>query len=318
MAELESLFRNINNLLEELEQRTLRSPAGPSAAGLAEEAVGRSGESPGDIGATHEEANEITPEAVYRWRVENGRGRLEATSRPVALTLDDLLCVERQKEALLRNTFQFRDGLPANNVLLWGPRGTGKSSMLQALAGRFAGPKLRFVELDKRDLEGMRECLEFLERGPRSIVLCDDLSFAGSTPETRSLKSAMEGSLNGRPKSSLIYVSSNRRRLMPELMSDNLAGRLDESGELHLVEAAEESLSLAERFGLSLAFHAFNQEEYLRIAAHWLRRLGEEQGPEDEQIRRAALRWALANGSRSGRAAYQFACDWAGRVRYES
>ena len=307
MAELESLFRSINHLLEELEQRAL---------GVQDKLSTK--EATKDSAPSEERPAEDRPQGVYRWRVENGQGHLRAAPRVAGVTLEDLLCVDQQKQALLRNTCQFRDGLPANNALLWGPRGTGKSSMLQALAGSFASPELRFVELDKRDLGEVRELFELLERGPRSIVLCDDLSFEGSTAETRSLKSVLEGSLNGRPEGSLVYVSSNRRHLMPEFMSDNQASQLDESGELHLAEASEESLSLAERFGLSLAFHSFSQEEYLRIAGHWLQRLGEEQALDAEPLRLAALRWALAKGSRSGRVAYQFACDWAGRVHYEA
>ncbi|GKW48637.1 ATP-binding protein [Halomonas sp. NCCP-2165] len=231
-----------------------------------------------------------------------------------ALGLDDLLGIERQKLALVDNTRAFLRGLPANHALLWGSRGSGKSSLIRALLNSLAGEGLRLVQVDRHDLAGLPLLVEQLRREPhRFVVYCDDLSFEGSDDAYKALKSVLDGALTGPPENVLLYATSNRRHLLPESMSDNDASRLV-GEELHHGDAVEEKISLSDRFGLWLGFHPFNQDAYLAACCHWVTRLGEAEDWTDE-ARAAAIRFATLRGGRSGRAAWQFANQWVGGRR---
>jgi hypothetical protein len=213
---------------------------------------------------------------------------------------------------LVRNTEQFLAGRPANNVLLTGARGTGKSSLVKALLHEYAERGLRLIEVDKNDLATLPALLVLLETRPEKfIVFCDDLSFEEGEDGYKALKTALDGSLSRRADNVLVYATSNRRHLMPEYMDDNANTTTGRGGEIHAKEAVEEKVSLSDRFGLWLSFYPFDQNEYLAAVENWLTdfRL-----PLDETARHAALNWAQMRGSRSGRTAYQFACDWAGRL----
>ena len=248
---------------------------------------------------------------AFRWR--SGRG-LQPVRHPHRVELDDLLCMEAQKAEIVRNTAQFVAGRSANNVLLWGSRGTGKSTLVKAVLNRFAGDGLRLIEVEKQDLVNLPEIVELLyDRPERFLLYSDDLSFEADDPGYKSLKAALDGSIAAPPENVLIYATSNRRHLLPEYMRENLESRVVD-GEIHHGEGVEEKISLSERFGLWLSFHPFDQEQYLRIVDHWLAKLG---SPTTDvpAIREAALQWALKRGSRSGRVAWQFARDRAGRRR---
>lgn len=248
-----------------------------------------------------------------RWRHDNGRGHLEAVARPHQLRLADIHCVDDQKRELDRNTRQFLAGAPANNVLLWGSRGTGKSSLIKALLHSYAKQHLRLIEVDRTDLAALPDIVARLPAQPwRYIIYCDDLSFEAGDASYKTLKAMLDGSIAAAPEHVLIYATSNRRHLLPERMEENQQARLIGT-EIHHGEGVEEKISLSERFGLWLSFHPFTQDEYLDIAFHWLKRLKTDIS-DPEQIRAEALRWALLRGSRSGRVAYQFARDWAGRT----
>ncbi|MGE0859892.1 MAG: ATP-binding protein [Gammaproteobacteria bacterium] len=260
--------------------------------------------------------DELDDAIAWRWRKSQGRGRLEPIRRFNRVSLADLLHVERQKEALERNTRQFLAGLPANNALLWGPRGTGKSSLVKALLNDYAPQGLRLVEVDRLDLTDLPDIVDRLhDSAGRYIIYCDDLSFDDNDATYRALKTVLDGSVLDTPENIIIYATSNRRHLMPEHQSDNQGARVID-GELHQSEAVEEKISLSERFGLWLSFHPLSQERYLDIADHWLRALGADLA-DAEAARAAALQWALLHGSRSGRAAHQFARDYAGRQALE-
>lgn len=249
---------------------------------------------------------------AWRWRTGGGNARLEPITRFNQITLEDLLHVERQKDALVRNTEQFLAGVPANNALLWGPRGTGKSSLVKALLNDFSAQGLRLIEVDRLDLVDLPEIIDHIEYSERRYVIyCDDLSFDENDATYRALKTVLDGSVLETPDNIVIYATSNRRHLVPERQSDNADTRVGD-GELHHGEAVEEKISLSERFGLWLSFHPLNQERYLDIVEHWLKSLGTSQ-KDQESMRKAALEWALLHGSRSGRTAYQFARDWTGR-----
>jgi len=248
---------------------------------------------------------------AYRWQRHPGGGTLQALAHPHTLRLEDLQGIERQKALLAQNTRQFVAGLPANNALLWGSRGTGKSSLVKALLNRHSEEGLRLIEVERQELVDLPQIVEQLrERSERYLLFCDDLSFEAGDPGYKALKVALDGSLETAPENVLIYATSNRRHLVPEYMSENLEAQVVDT-EVHFGDSIEEKISLSERFGLWLSFYPFNQEEYLHIARYWLQQLGISQF--DEQARAEALRWAQARGSRSGRAAWQFARDWAGR-----
>ncbi len=247
-----------------------------------------------------------------RWQLLQGRGQLVPITHTAAVTLDDLLCIDAEKHAVVQNTVQFLAGLPANNVLLWGARGTGKSSLIKALLTDYAVQGLRVIEVDKAGLAAWPEIAAALHgsRG-RFILFCDDLSFDAGDGSYKTVKAALDGCLTALPENLLVYASSNRRHLLPETMQDNLAAR-HVDGELHPGEAVEEKISLAERFGIWLGFHPFTQEDYLCVTAHWL---GHFKLKLTARLRVEALAFALAHGSRSGRVAWQFAVMAAGRFR---
>jgi predicted AAA+ superfamily ATPase len=248
---------------------------------------------------------------AFRWRRTGGRGHLQALNHPQRLELDDLLCLDRQKAEILRNTRQFLAGRSANNLLLWGSRGTGKSSLIKGVFDAMRHEGLRLIEVDKDDLVDLPDILELIrDRPERFLIFCDDLSFDAGESGYKALKAALEGSISAAPENLLIYATSNRRHLLPELQSENRESRLVD-GEIHPGESVEEKISLSDRFGLWVSFHPFTQDQYLIVVRHWLRRLdAESRGAE---VERAALQWALRRGSRSGRTAWQFARDWAGR-----
>ena len=249
---------------------------------------------------------------AFRWRSRGERGWLQPVSQPHGIRLEDLQDIDRQRDLVHQNTLQFVRGLPANNVLLTGARGTGKSSLVKALLNRYQAEGLRLIELDKHDLMHLPDIVEHLAAQPyRFILFCDDLSFDADEPGYKTLKAVLDGSVSATPENVLIYATSNRRHLMPEYMQENLETRYV-GDEVHPGESVEEKISLSERFGLWVSFYPFNQDEYLDIVRHWLRELGVAQVDTD-QVRREALQWALQRGSRSGRVAWHFARDWAGR-----
>src|SRR5699024_810741 len=252
---------------------------------------------------------------AFRWR---DGGYLEAINRPQTLALELLHGIDDQKRRLVANTRQFLDGLPANNALLWGSRGTGKSSLIRALLGAFAERGLRIVEVEAQHLVDLPDIVAQLEnRGERFVLFADDLSFEAGDARYKALKAALDGSLAAAPDNVLIYATSNRRHLLPEYQSDNQQAELVDT-EIHHGEAVEEKISLSERFGLWLSFYPFDQANYLAIAARHLHALGVAASVGEEQPwERAALQWALARGNRSGRTAEQFARDWVGRLQLQ-
>lgn len=250
---------------------------------------------------------------AFRWRpVRGGRGHLQALAHPQRLALDDLLCLDRQKAEILRNSRQFLAGRGANNILLWGSRGTGKSSLIKAIFNALRDQGLRLIEMDKDELSDLPEVLDLIyDRPERFVIFCDDLSFDAGESGFKALKAVLEGSLSAAPDNLLIYATSNRRHLLPEFQIENREAAMI-GGEIHPGETVEEKISLSDRFGLWIAFHPFTQDQYLAIVHHWLERLGAVR-QEPEVVDPLALRWALQRGSRSGRTAWQFARDWAGR-----
>ncbi|NEV60999.1 ATP-binding protein [Thiorhodococcus minor] len=254
---------------------------------------------------------------AFRWRRNAERGWLQPIHAPHRLAFADLLCLDRQKEEIARNTAQFIQGRTANNVLLWGSRGTGKSSLVKAVFNAHRDAGLRLIEVDKDDLIQLPDILDLIAGRPeRFILFCDDLSFEASESSYKALKAALDGSIAATPENLLIYATSNRRHLLPEFQSENREARILD-GELHHGESVEEKISLSDRFGLWVAFHPFSQAQYLEVVRHWVARLVEadraQLDTEWEPIERAALQWALRRGSRSGRTAWQFARDWTGR-----
>ena len=250
---------------------------------------------------------------AYRWRRRGARGWLDAVRHVARTDLQDLQHIERQKAIIDRNTRHFLEGKPANNVLMTGARGTGKSSLVKAMLAAYAAQGLRLIEVDKADLGDLPEIVELVGTRPeRFLVFCDDLSFEEGEPGYKALKSVLDGSIAAAGDNVLIYATSNRRHLMPEYMSENLQAQHQPDGEIHPGETVEEKISLSERFGLWLSFYPFRQDDYLDIVYHWLRQLG---CPEAHiaESRTEALQWTLERGSRSGRVAYQFARDWAAR-----
>jgi predicted AAA+ superfamily ATPase len=255
---------------------------------------------------------------AFRWRGLDRPERLRPINHPKTLSLSDIRCIDRQKTIISRNTRQFLLGLPANNVLLWGSRGTGKSSLIKALLNEYAGEGLRLIEVDRHHLVELPDILELLENRPEKFILyCDDLSFEADDASYKRMKAALEGSLSGLAGNVLVYATSNRRHLLPEYQGENQEAKYyagdDLQCEIHQGDTVEEKISLSERFGLWLSFHPFTQDEYLEIVRYWLEKL--EVLPQDwEPVRLLALRFALERGSRSGRVAWQFARDWAGKI----
>jgi predicted AAA+ superfamily ATPase len=249
---------------------------------------------------------------AFRWRRRAGRSVLQPVVHPHAIQLEDLQDIDRQRDLVQQNTLQFVRGLPANNVLLTGARGTGKSSLIKALLNRYAADGLRLIELDKQDLLDLPDVVERLSSQPyRFVLFCDDLSFNADEPGYTTLKAVLDGSVAATPENVLLYATSNRRHLMPEFMRENLETKYL-GDEIHPGETVDEKISLSERFGLWVSFYPFSQDEYLDIVRHWLRRLGVSEAASAE-VQREALQWALQRGSRSGRVAWHFARDWAGR-----
>ncbi|HRP97288.1 MAG TPA: ATP-binding protein [Rhodocyclaceae bacterium] len=250
---------------------------------------------------------------AFRWRRRDGRGCLMPILRPHRIRLKDLRDIDTQKQRIDRNTRQFVEGRLANNVLLTGARGTGKSSLVKALLNAYAKQGLRLIEVDKDDLMDLPDIVDLVQGRPeRFILFCDDLSFEEAEPGYKALKSVLDGSVAAVPDNVLIYATSNRRHLMPEYHDENLEAR-HVGGEIHPGEAVEEKISLSERFGLWVSFYPFSQDEYLTIVAHWLKVFGVA-GERIQACRQEALQWALSRGSRSGRVAWQFARDHAGRL----
>jgi predicted AAA+ superfamily ATPase len=248
----------------------------------------------------------------YRRR-SSGQGVISAVHHVGAMNLADLKEIDAQKEKIRRNTAQFVRGATANNVLLTGARGTGKSSLIRACLHAYAGQGLRLIEVDKADLVDLPDIVEIVAARPEKfIVFCDDLSFDEGEPGYKALKSVLDGSVAAATANVLVYATSNRRHLLPEYMSENLTYTHTPEGEVHPGEVVEEKISLSERFGLWVSFYPFSQDEYLHIAAQWLQVLGVPAG-DIETARPEALLWALERGSRSGRVAWQFAQDYAGR-----
>jgi len=237
------------------------------------------------------------------------------TAQP-SLTLEDLQGIDRQKAALVANTAQFVAGRPANNALLWGARGTGKSSLIHALLNRYHSDGLRLIQIDKQQLHDLPELVALLADEPyRFVLFCDDLSFEANDPGYKAVKSALDGSVSRTTENLLIYATSNRRHLLPETMADNQQSQM-RNGELHAGEAIEEKISLSDRFGLWLSFYQFDQAAYLEIAEHWVATLAQRHKLSvrwSDDCRAEALRWALARGVRSGRTAHHFARHWVGQ-----
>jgi predicted AAA+ superfamily ATPase len=252
--------------------------------------------------------------SAFRYRKRSsGHATLEPVRHVGAMALTDLKEIEPQKEKILRNTRQFVSGQPANNVLLTGARGTGKSSLIRACLNEFASQGLRLIEVDKADLTDLPDMVDLVSEQPyKFIVFCDDLSFDEGEPGYKALKSTLDGSVAATTANVLIYATSNRRHLLPEYMKDNLSYTHTPDGEVHPGEVIEEKISLSERFGLWVSFYPFTQDEYLAIVAQWLLSFGVTL-PAIETARAQALVWALERGSRSGRVAYQFARDYAGQ-----
>ena len=260
------------------------------------------------------QAPDWSASVAYRYRKRSsGHGTLEPVRHVAQLDLQDLKEIDQQKEKIQRNTEQFVNGLPANNVLLTGARGTGKSSLIKACLNTYAPRGLRLIEVDKDDLVDLPDIIEVVAMRPEKfIVYCDDLSFEDGEPGYKALKSILDGSVAASTANVLIYATSNRRHLLPEYMKENLTYTHTEDGEVHPGEGVEEKISLSERFGLWVSFYPFSQDEYLAITAQWLSSFGVSATAIDA-AKPEALVWALERGSRSGRVAYQFARDYAGK-----
>ena len=250
---------------------------------------------------------------AFRWRSAGRRGSpgwLQAVRHVHRIKLSDLCGIDKQIERVEQNTRQFIAGQPANNVLLTGARGTGKSSIVKGLLNKYAKQGLRLIEVEKNDLVDLPNIVDQVAARPeRFLLFCDDLSFHGAEEGYIALKVALDGSISTTSENLLIYATSNRRHLMPEYMAENLETKYI-GDEIHPGETVEEKISLSERFGLWVTFYPFDQDEYLEIVGHWLKSFDSSL---NEKAKEEALQWALQRGSRSGRVAYQFARDWAGR-----
>jgi hypothetical protein len=254
---------------------------------------------------------------AFRWRKKNGKGHIEPVRHVHRIALRDLQGIDTQKELVEGNTRQFVEGHPANNVLLTGARGTGKSSLIKALLNKYATKGLRLIEVEKQDLVDLPDIVDHIaDRPERFVLYCDDLSFEADEPGYKALKVVLDGSIAAATENCLIYATSNRRHLMPEFMQENLDYK-HVGEEIHPSETSEEKVSLSERFGLWTTFYPFDQDDYLRIVAVWLEHF-KAPGARSEAAQRAALQWSLQRGSRSGRVAWQFARDWAGKARMKA
>lgn len=256
-----------------------------------------------------------------RWQREGRAGFLLPLEVSLDMRLSDLIGVDKQREQLSRNTQQFLDGLPANHALLWGSRGTGKSSMVRALLAQHAKAGLRLIEIERDHLADLPRVVEQIQGLPQRFVLfCDDLSFDAGEGDFRVLKSVLDGSLEQAPDNVLLYATSNRRHLVSEKQSDNENWKTVD-GELHPNEAVEDKIALSDRFGLWLSFYPFTQEHFLSVVRHWVEVLAQKSGLAawtwDEALEKEAIRWALGRGNRNGRCAYQFARYWVGRQLLE-
>lgn len=259
------------------------------------------------------QATDFKIATAFRWRKQNQVGYLQPVTQPHQIQLDALQGIDEQKQLIDQNTHQFVLGYPANNVLLTGARGTGKSSLVKALLHQYAASGLRLIEVEKQDLIDLPDIAEQIYQRPeRFILYCDDLSFESHEPGYKALKAILDGSIARASENILVYATSNRRHLMPESMSDNLDTR-HVDGDIHPSESIEEKISLSERFGLWLSFYPFDQDQYLEIVRYWLSFYGIQKMT--DSVRLESLRWALARGGRSGRIAWQFARDWSGKQK---
>ncbi len=248
---------------------------------------------------------------AWRWVMQGNHGYLQTVSHPHQISLDNIQFVDAQKAEIVRNTRQFLQGLPANHVLLTGARGTGKSSLIKALLNAYAKDGLRLIEVERQDLVHLDQIVELVRnRKEKFIIFCDDLTFEANDMGYKALKVALDGSIVGNSDNVLIYATSNRKNLMPELMEDNQPVLRSDS-EIRPFETIDEKVALAERFGLWLSFYPFDQDEYLQICETWLKTFNV---PWDEAASRAALSFSHTRGMRSGRVAYQFARDYAGKL----
>jgi predicted AAA+ superfamily ATPase len=256
-----------------------------------------------------------------RWHREGRSGYLQPLAVSLDLSLADLIGVDTQREQLARNTRQFVDGLPANHALLWGARGTGKSSLVRALLAEHAGAGLRLIEIERDHLADLPRVVEQLAgQSQRFVLFCDDLSFEAGEGDYRVLKSVLDGSLERAPDNVLLYATSNRRHLVPEKQSDNEHWEMVD-GELHPNEAVEDKIALSDRFGLWLSFYPFTQDHFLAVVRHWISVLAQPAALDwewTEELEKLAIRWALGRGNRNGRCAYQFARHWVGLALLES
>jgi len=249
---------------------------------------------------------------AWRWVKQHQQGALQAVTHPHQMRLSTIHFVEAQKAEIVRNTRQFLAGLPANNVLLTGARGTGKSSLIKALLTEFSPQGLRLIEVEKQDLIHLGEIVHLIRNRPEKfIIFCDDLTFEANDASYKALKVVLDGSVSSASDNMLVYATSNRKNLMPEMMVDNLPSQ-DWSGEIRPNDTIEEKTALSERFGMWLSFYAFDQDEYLKIAENWLATFGI---VFDESARQSALQFTHSRGARSGRVAYQFARDYAGKMQ---
>jgi len=256
-----------------------------------------------------------------RWQRDARSGFLAPLEVSLDLSLADLIGIDRQRDLLSANTRQFVDGLPANHVLLWGARGTGKSSLIRALLAEYAADGLRLIEIERDHLADLPRVVELLAGLRQAFVLfCDDLSFEAGEGDYRVLKSVLDGSLERAPESVLLYATSNRRHLVPERQSDNENWQMVD-GELHPNEAVEDKIALSDRFGLWLSFYPFTQQHYLSVVHHWIDSLARRASLDwawSEALEKDAIRWATGRGNRNGRCAYQYARQWVGKRLLEA